>query len=133
MVLGRGELTALIVEASPSSLIEMVGTETELADLPCEGVVEAAAVMDGAGARDAAAPSGESVAFEDWPIGRGERGSPVWRGEAPVSLPGLEDVLTGRPANAPEGIGAAAADDDEVCSTWSGSSRIMLSGLVSSP
>lgn len=58
---GRGEGAALIVEASPSSLTEMVGTEMELVDLACEVVVdvEAAAVMEAAGARVA----GEAVSF----------------------------------------------------------------------
>lgn len=85
----------------------MVGTEMELVDLACEGVVGAAAVIDGAGARVAAAALGEVVASEGLVVGRGERGRPGWRGDATMSLPGLEDVLTGRPAKEPDG-GAAA-------------------------
>lgn len=98
----------------------MVGTEMELVDLACEeGVVdEAAAVIVADGARPAAAALGEAVTLGDWPVGRGERGSPGWRGEAPVLFSGLEEVLTGRPAKAPEGGAAAAATAaDEVCST----------------
>lgn len=62
---GRGEGAALMVDASPSSLTEMVGTEMELVDLACDVIVdEAAAVIDGAGARVVVgAVLGEAVPF----------------------------------------------------------------------
>lgn len=144
---GCGELAGLIVEASPSSLIEMEGTEVELVDLTWLGASEAAIVATEAGASEVGtveeaaagdgaageAAAGERVAGEvapgdDRPGGAGDLGRPRRAEAFPGSGGPRDELLGGNEGSGPAGGGAAGAGAAALRMMSSG---MMLRGLPS--